>query len=55
MKYEPRDLSHSILQISVGLYYNHTMSKLILTLKLPFYRLNACKAAEERAIDQDQY
>ncbi|WP_287520118.1 hypothetical protein [Okeania sp. SIO2C2] len=25
---------------------NPTMSKLTLTLKLPFYRLNACKAAE---------
>ncbi len=36
----------SILHKFVGLSYHYPMSKLTLTLKLPFYRLNACKAAE---------
>ena len=36
----------SILHTCVGLCYHYRMSKLTLTLKLPFYRLNACKAAE---------
>ncbi len=46
----------STLHSSVGLCYdNSTMSKLTLTLKLPFYRLNACKAAEERATNVAQY
>ncbi|WP_293160471.1 hypothetical protein [Okeania sp. SIO2C9] len=47
MKNEPRDLSRSTLHNCIGLCYDtSTMSKLTLTLKLPFYRLNACKAAE---------
>ncbi|MGB3513497.1 MAG: transposase, partial [Microcoleaceae cyanobacterium] len=43
---ESRNLFHRILHKNVGLCYDYTMSKLTLTLKLPFYRLNACKAAE---------